>query len=102
MESSENQQLRGRCCPDHPRASWKDQQTEVRTKLQDPDFDRLDSYAAARDLTIYQATRRLILDALARSERGDDAEGVAGSRDQDAGAPDRGPHDQTGGTVCGS
>lgn len=51
------------------RASHLDQQSEVRTKIQDTDADRLDVLAKRWHVTGYEATRRLLLRALREAEQ---------------------------------
>lgn len=43
------------------RASPKDRQSEVRTKIADEDWDAIERYAAELDITTYQAAREIIL-----------------------------------------
>lgn len=89
--------IQSRCYhPPRKRASWKDAQTEVRTKLPDADFDALAAWAQERGVSVYQAARALILAALYGRElrlyRRSTAEPLRApaSRDADRGAPDRG------------
>ena len=51
------------------RASHLDQQSEVRTKIQDRDADRLDALAARWCVTGYEAARRLLLRAMQEAEK---------------------------------
>lgn len=88
---------RGRCYhPPRKRASWKDAQTEVRTKLPDADYDALEAWAQERGVSVYRAARALILAALYGREqrlyRRSTAEPLRApaSRGADRGAPDRG------------
>lgn len=51
------------------RASWKDGQSEVRTKISDHDYDQLAQLAEREGVTIYRLTRELLLSALAQRGR---------------------------------
>lgn len=50
------------------RASYLDQQSEVRTKIQDKDADRLDALAKRWSVSGYEAARRLLLRAMQEAE----------------------------------
>lgn len=50
------------------RASPKDAQSEVRTKVADEVYTRLAELADAEGVTLYEMTRRLLLIALAKQE----------------------------------
>ena len=50
------------------RASPKDAQSEVRTKVSDEIYTRLAELAEKEGVTLYEMTRRLLLSALAKQE----------------------------------
>lgn len=50
------------------RASPKDAQSELRTKVSDSVYTRLAELAEERGITLYQITRELLLSALAKQE----------------------------------
>lgn len=52
------------------RASVKDAQSEVRTKVPDSVYDEIEAYAAAHFITEYRAARELILIGLEAVRRG--------------------------------
>lgn len=54
---------------DHRRASHRDQQAEIRTKISDQQFDDLQEMADQLGLTIYAVARWLIIDGLSRHGR---------------------------------
>lgn len=51
------------------RASWRDAQSEVRTKISDHDYDQLAQLAEREGVTIYRLARELLLSALAQRGR---------------------------------
>lgn len=70
------------------RASWRDAQSEVRTKISDHDYNQLAQLAEREGVTIYRMTRELLLSALAQRGRPLDGRPRSELGEADLGTPE--------------